>query len=231
MKKHILFLGLVLAFMTSCNEESVGQYPTDNIAPGPVTNVTTKEAFGGGVTLAYTIPDDPDLMGVMAKYTLDTGKEMSVMVSGYAREITLEGFALGIEHSAVLYAIDKSQNLSEPTTVKFTPKRAPIFDVYETLNITSDFGGAKLTWQNPEMKDIIVSVSTPITEGSDVLEDVQNFYSSGVDGSAAVRGFDAEPVTFFVTISDQYGNKTDALSQECLPLYEERIDGNTYWNK
>ena len=50
MKKHILFLGLALAFMTSCNEESVGQYPIDNIAPGPVSNVTTKEVFGGGVT-------------------------------------------------------------------------------------------------------------------------------------------------------------------------------------
>lgn len=231
MKKHILFLGLALAFMTSCNEESVGQYPIDNIAPGPVSNVTTKEVFGGGVTLAYTIPDDPDLMGVMAKYTLDTGKEMSVMVSGYAREITLEGFASATEHSAILYAIDKSQNLSEAVTVKFTPKRAPIFDVYETLKVTSDFGGAKLTWQNPEMKDIIVSVSTPITEGSDVLEDVQNFYSSGADGLAAVRGFEAKPVTFFVTISDQYGNKTDALSQDCLPLYEEKIDGTKYWKK
>ena len=101
MKKHILFLGLALAFMTSCNDESVGQYPNDNFAPGPVSNVTTKEAFGGGVTLAYTIPDDPDLMGVMAKYTLDTGKEMSVMVSGYAREITLEGFASATEPSAI----------------------------------------------------------------------------------------------------------------------------------
>lgn len=67
MKKHILFLGLALAFMTSCNEERVGQYPIDKIAPGPVSNVTTKEVFSGGVTLAYTIPDDPDLMGVMAK--------------------------------------------------------------------------------------------------------------------------------------------------------------------
>lgn len=231
MKKQILFFSLTLALMASCNEDKPGQYPIDSIAPGPVTNVTTKEAFGGGVTLAYTIPDDPDLQGVVANYTLDTGKKMSVMVSGYAREITLEGFATATEHTAELRAIDKSRNLSEPVTVTFTPKRSPIFDVYETLNIVSDFGGAKLTWQNPEMKDIIVAVSTPITEGSNLLEDVQNFYSSGVEGYAAIRGFDAVPVTFFVTISDKYGNTTEAMSQECLPLYEEKIDGTKYWKK
>ena len=121
--------------------------------------------------------------------------------------------------------------MSEPVVAKFTPNRAPIFDVYETLTITSDFGGAKLTWQNPEMKDIIVSVSKPISEGSDVEEDVENFYSSAAEGEGFVRGFDAVPVTFNVVISDQYGNTTDVKSQECLPLYEEKVPSTDYWKR
>ena len=231
MKKHIFLFSLLLASLSACNEESVGQYPTDNVAPGPVTNIGVKETFGGGVTLTYTIPDDADLQGVIANYTLDTGKQMSVMVSGYAREITIEGFATETEHTAELRAMDKSRNLSEPVIAKFTPKRAPIFDVYETLKINSDFGGAKFSWENPEMKDIIVSVSRPLSEGSNVEEDLQNFYSSAPIGEGFVRGLDATPVTLNVVISDQYGNTTDKKSQECLPLYEEKINGTKYWKK
>ena len=232
MKKHILFFSLLAFSFAACEEESVGQYPTDSVAPGPVTNVVVKDAFGGGVTLSYAIPDDPDLQGVMAEYTLDTGEQISTIVSGYAREITMEGFATATEHEATLRAIDKSRNLSEPVVVKFTPKRAPIFDVYESLTITSDFGGAKLTWENPEMRDIIVSVYTPISEDSDIQEEVQDFYSSAAEGEAFVRGFEPVPVTFNVVVSDQYGNTTDVRSQECLPLYEEKVSG-TYckrWN-
>lgn len=231
MKKHILLFSLLAFCLAACEEESVGQYPTDSEAPGPVSNVVVKEVFGGGVTLSYTIPDDPDLQGVMAEYTLDTGEKISTIVSGYAREITIEGFATATEHEATLRAVDKSRNMSEPVVAKFTPNRAPIFDVYETLTITSDFGGAKLTWQNPEMKDIIVSVSKPISEGSDVEEDVENFYSSAAEGEGFVRGFDAVPVTFNVVISDQYGNTTDVKSQECLPLYEEKVPSTDYWKR
>ena len=231
MKKIIVLLSICTGMLVSCQEEYIGQYPTDGQAPGQVTNVTTKSVFGGGVILSYTIPDDPDLQGVKAVYTLDTGKEVSTMVSAYSREIMLEGFASPTEHTARLYSVDKSQNESEPVTVTFTPLRSPIFDVFESLKISSDFGGAKLTWENPEMKDVIVNVSKAITEGSDVQEDVQNFYSSAPAGEGFIRGFDAVPVTFNVSISDKYGNKTETISQEVLPLYEEQIDGKTYWTK
>lgn len=231
MRKHIFLFSLLLAFLSACNEESVGQYPIDNVAPGPVSNVSVKETFGGGVILNYTIPNDADLQGVIANFTLDTGKEMSVMVSGYAREITLEGFANATEHTAELRTMDKSRNLSEPVIVTFTPKRAPIFDVYESLKINSDFGGAKFTWENPEMKDIIVSISKPLTDGSDVEENLQIFYSSAPEGEGFVRGLSVEPVLLSATITDKYGNTTEKKSQECIPLYEEKIQSTKYWKK
>ena len=110
MKKHILLFSLLAFCLAACEEESVGQYPTDSEAPGSVSNVVVKEVFGGGVTLSYTIPDDPDLQGVMAEYTLDTGEKISTIVSGYAREITIEGFATATEHEATLRAVERASN-------------------------------------------------------------------------------------------------------------------------
>ena len=233
MKKisYILILSLMSALcLCSCEEESIGQYPIDEVPPGPVTDVVVSETFGGGAVLSFQIPDDPDLMGVIANFTLDTGKETEVMVSSYARQLTVKGFAEAKEHPVSIRTMDKSRNLSDPVVVMVTPNRAPIYDVYETLAMYDDFGGMQIQWENPERQDIIISVSRPITEGSDMLEDVTTFYSSEKDGMANVRGF-TEPQMFYVSVSDPYGNQTEMVSKLVSPMYEEEIQGSKYWKK
>lgn len=233
MKKtfYISILTVAAVFcLSSCEEESIGQYPTDSTPPGPVTDVMVTETFGGGAVLSFRIPDDPDLMGVVAQYTLDTGKETEVMVSSYAKELTIKGFAEAKEHPVSIFTIDKSRNLSKPVLVMVTPKRAPIYDVFETLAMYDDFGGMQIQWENPERQDIIISVFKPIAEGSDMLEDVTNFYSSEKDGVANVRGF-TETQKFFVSVSDPYGNQTEMISKMVTPMYEEEIQGTKYWKK
>lgn len=231
MKKNILLAACLLFGLAACNEEEVGQYPVDSIPPGPVTDIQVKEAFGGGVTLTYKIPDDLDLLCVKAKYTLDTGKSSELTVSMYATEMKIEGFAEAKPHTIELRAIDRSRNESEPATIEVTPLRGPLFDVFESLRIYSDFGGIQLKWDNPEERDVIIMVSKPIKEGSDVKESVQNFYTSMKEGIGYVRGFEPKEQTFCVEVSDQWGNVTEVKSQVCTPLYEEKVDGTSYWKK
>lgn len=232
MKRHnMLLLGLLTVSLAACNEEYIGQYPIDNIPPQPISEASVKETFSGGAVISYQIPDDPDLMGVKAYYTLDTGKKMQVMTSSYEREITVEGFALEKEHEVELRAVDKSQNESKPIYVKVTPKPAAIYTAFESLKLYDDFGGIQLKWNNPDGKDLIVMVSKPITEGSDMTENVQNFYSSEVEGVGNVRGFDNTPQKFIVEIADKWGNTTESYSQVCTPLYEEELERKKYWKK
>lgn len=231
MKKYLYLLTSSLVSLVACNEESVGQYPIDTVPPKPVTEVSVKETFGGGAIISYQIPDDIDLMGVKAYYTLDTGKKMEVMASAYEKEISIEGYAVEEERTVELRAIDKSRNESEPVYVKITPKPSPIYAAFESLKIYDDFGGIQVQWDNPEEKDIIVMVSKPIKEGSELTEGVQNFYSSAKAGIGYVRGFDAVPQTFCVEVSDKWGNKTEMISQDCLPLYEEELQRKQYWKK
>lgn len=230
MKKYIYWAFCLPLLYGSCNEETVGQYPIDSVPPGPVTNVQVKEAFGGGAVISYTIPEDLDLLGVKASYTLDTGEQVEVIASAYNSEISVEGFAEVKEHPVTLRAIDKSRNESKPVTIQITPKRAPIFEVMESLQIFNDFGGIQLQWQNPDQKDIIIIVSKPVPD-SQLTESVQNIYSSAQDGIGYVRGFPAEPQTFIVEVQDKWGNKTESKSQDCLPLYEEKVNSQKYWKR
>ena len=66
-------------------------------------------------------------------------------------------------------------------------------------------------------------VSEDIMEGSDVQQNVGNYYSSAQDGTAYIRGYEAVPHTFYVQIRDRWGNKTDVKSVTLVPLYEEFI--------
>lgn len=230
MKKYIYWALCLPLLYGSCKEETVGQYPIDSVPPGPVTNVQVKETFGGGAVISYTIPEDFDLMGVKASYMLDTGEQVEVIASAYNSEISVEGFAEVKEHPVTLRAIDKSRNESEPVTIQVTPKRAPIFDVMESLQIFNDFGGIQLQWENPDQKDIIIIVSKPVPN-SQLTESVQNIYSSAQEGIGYVRGFPAEPQTFIVEVQDKWGNKTGSKSQDCLPLYEEKVNSKKYWTR
>ena len=58
MKNYLLLL-VVLGFIAfACSNEPVGQQPTDNVAPGPISNVKVQNTPGGAI-LTYT-PTDED---------------------------------------------------------------------------------------------------------------------------------------------------------------------------
>ena len=70
-------MGLRLAFrFRSCAEDMVKPIENDKDAPGTVQDVKT-ESLPGAVKFTYTLPSDPDLLYVLAKYTNKTGKSWS----------------------------------------------------------------------------------------------------------------------------------------------------------
>jgi hypothetical protein len=211
----------MLTMPTGCKEEQRGQYPVDDIAPNPVINAHVTRTFGGGVTVKYDIPDDRDLLYVVARYKLDTGTDMEIKASIYEKHIDIVGFSHEADHEVELKTVDRSRNESMPVKVKIHPNEAPIHSIFRSLKVYPDFGGIFLQWDNEEKSDITVMVSKPITEASKLTESVINFYSNASEGSGNVRGFTADSQTFIVQIQDRWGNLTDEFSGKYLPKYEE----------
>ncbi|MDR2774159.1 MAG: DUF4959 domain-containing protein [Tannerella sp.] len=232
MKNICYLLIFALLLPISCKEESPGQYPVDGTPPSPLKNVQITSRFGGGVSIKYDIPDDKDLLYVVARYTLDTGSPMEIKTSMYETHLNIIGYSYEAEHDVELRTVDRSRNESEPVIIKVQPKESPIHNIFRSLEIYPDFGGIFVRWANEERSDITVMVSRPIAETSDLTDPVVNFYSNAASGSGNVRGFAADSQAFIVQIQDRWGNLTEEKKGKYLPKYEEECNKALFkrWN-
>jgi len=226
-----LSIFVLFSALTACQEEQRGQFPIDNTPPEPVTALRQESQFGGGVKIRYDLPDDRNMLYVVARYTLDTGREMEVKASVYNTSMDIVGFSHAQERTIEVRTVSRSQVESEPQTLVVHPLRSPIHDVFESLEMMNDFGGIRVLWKNEARAPINVLVSTPV-EGSSLMEQAGNFASSMMNGRGNVRGYKEEPRLFYVRVRDRWGNVTEANVAEYVPIHEEEIDKLRFrrWN-
>ena len=220
-KLNITWTFMLLAFMFSCKEQPVGQYPVDKIAPQSVANPVVQNTKGGAI-LTYDLPNEADLLLVKAVFTLPNGKQKVVETSAYTNSLVINGFAKSAKATVQLITVDKSRNESKPVNVEIEPLDSPIFDVFASTNIIAGFGGVKLTWSNSDKTDIIVGVLSKDEEGK--YKPLENFYTSVATGLGAVRGLNSEPTEFGVFVRDIYDNYTDTLFATLTPWSEQQLD-------
>ncbi len=228
MKTYTILLLLFTCFFCSCAEEERGQYATDSVPPGEIKTATV-ENIPGAAIISYVIPDDTDLLYVKAIYTLDNGEVVEQKASAYASSLTIEGIGKSREVIVTLVAGDRSKNESKPVVVTTHPLDAPIYSILESIQSFSDFGGIRLTWLNPNKADVVIGVITLDEAGKFVV--VQNYYTNAPVGNGNVRGFPSTERVFGMFLRDRWGNLTDTIKGNFLPLFEEEVKG-TYarWN-
>lgn len=222
MKKinSIFLLFLIVVLIISCKEDTIGQFPIDNVPPGQVSNPQVSN-FRGGSTITYTLPDDLDLLYVKAVYTLPNGTNMEVKTSSYANTLTLKGFGRSTTSTVELISVDRSKNESEPVLVEINPLDSPIFEIFSKLNVIATFGGVKLTWENLYNEDVVIDVL--IKDNDEMFTQIERFYTA-TSGSGAVRNQKPVESVFGIVVSDMYDNHTDTLCLTLTPFEETELD-------
>ncbi|MDR1372699.1 MAG: DUF4959 domain-containing protein [Dysgonamonadaceae bacterium] len=160
MKKY-LFLFISLLTIVSCSQwEQPLSTEQDNVAPGPVTINDVVPGYGE-LTVYFTPPTDLDLVGVRATFLKNgTEGELSETFASYhSGRIILKGFGDTIPHKFTLYAVDESNNLSEPKEGEEAPLPNVIALVSRTLTTMNGPGGIYVEWDNPTQQDIAILVS------------------------------------------------------------------------
>lgn len=215
---RLLMLSLIVTF-TSCAEDK-GPQPLEHNSnpPAEVTNVTI-ENLPGKVKLTYTLPSDEDLLYVVARYKLENGTPMEVKASYYSNSLLLEGFAGESTSDVKIYAVNRSETESKPIVVTIAPLKAPIFDIFDSLVAQPDFGGIRITADNPTKEEIGILVMQKNIQG-DWVPLRTSIYTSIDEISKSLRGLEAVPQDFAIVVRDRWLNYTDTLFTTIEPIYE-----------
>jgi hypothetical protein len=219
--KYIAICGLLAVVAGGCDTDQLSSIETDKSAPGPIKNVEA-EPLAGAARLTYSLPSDPDLLYVQAIYKNKAGRAMEFKSSYYTNTLVVDGFPDTEAHTVDLYAVDRSGNRSTPVTIQVTPKTPPVLTTFHTLVVAPDFGGATISFINATKADLAIIVTTPDSTGNMAV--TRTFYTARDTASFSVRGFESVSRQFGVFVRDRWGNESDVLLQELIPIYEIQLD-------
>jgi hypothetical protein len=223
--KKIFFLILITLLpmiMWQCDQVKDWHDPTDSVAPGPVTNPQV-ENLNGGAKITYTLPEDDDLLGVKAEYSLGDGQVREAFASAAKDFIELGGYGNTEKHTVTLYALDKSRNESPPVSVTIEPLISPVDLLMQTLNVQQAFGGVFLSWENVFEKEMAITLYAADSTG--FMQYFDTHYSNSKDGKISFRGFEDKSRNFRIEIRDRWNNYATPFDTAITPLKEVDIFG------
>jgi len=220
LNKAVLFLLFIFAAIISCSDHE----DLDTSPPGVLSNVSVTPTNGGGI-ISYTLPSDDDILYVKAVYTNSQGEEVFRVSSKHNTSVEVNGLSQLTPVSVKLFVVDMNENISETIAIDFTPLKSFIFFVQESIQISPDLGGVKITWENIASKTVFVYVH--ILEGAD--EVIRILSSNNAQESIFIRGLAPSEISISTKVEDFDGNITELEEKgRYTPLFEEKIDKSTW---
>ena len=218
--KKLLFLTILFFAASSCSKQDDG----DTTPPSVLTVDSVTPTNGGGI-ISYTLPNDDDILYVRAEYTNSNGVDVSRASSSYNNSIEIDGLNQTTALTITLYVIDENYNQSAPIYVELVPLESFIYLVQESIEVNTDLGGFRITWENIQSKTVYVFVH--INNG--IEEEIRILSSNNSSESIAVRGLPSEEITISTRIEDFDENSTTLEEKGTLtPLFEQVIDKSTW---
>ena len=219
-------MSLIIIFVSCAEDQGPQPLEHNSNPPAEVTNVAVQN-LPGKAKLTYTLPSDDDLLYVVARYTLENGTPMEVKASYYTNSLLLEGFAGQSTTEVKIYAVNRSETESKPVVVTVAPTKAPIFDVYDSLIAQPDFGGIRITADNPTKEEIGILVMQKNIQG-DWVPLRTSIYTSVDEVKQSLRGFESVDQEFAIVVRDRWLNYTDTLVTTIKPLFEQLMPKSGY---
>jgi hypothetical protein len=214
-----LFVGL---FAASCAEDPFGQTPSDSVPPPPLDKENVRvEKYPGGGKIFYALPKEKDISYVKGEY-FSNGETHVLRSSVYKNYMLVEGLGSTDPITITLSVVDHSENVSAPITTEFTPDTPPLETVFESLEITPDFGGINVAWYNE--LGIEVGITVLVADSLGVYYERRTTFSSLKKGNYTFKGFDTISQKFAIRLFDQWNNVSGLKEVELIPLFETQLD-------
>lgn len=222
MKNLFYLLGLVVLMHTGCKKDTIDRSMEKDGQPPAAVQVEKVTALSGAVEIQFKQPTDLDLLCVRGSYTTKDGQVRETKVSRFKNSIKLAGFGDTSTYKVQLRAEDKGGNLSVPTEITVKPGQPAITTVLKDLVIVPDFGGVNIQFNNSDRDNLAIVLLANDTLGDFVP--VNTYYTDLRAGNFSTHGMKAENTKVGVYVRDRWGNISDTLITEVLPLFEVQLD-------
>jgi hypothetical protein len=222
--KRIYYISLfaLIGCFYACEDVQLG--PKDPGVPwemGPITEYSVNP-INGGAEISYSIPDNPDIMYVMAEYERN-GKIFTEKSSVHTNMLTIEGYHRVDRAKATLYMVNRFEQRSKPLVVEFEPLESIIDLAFESLTLKTGFGGIVASWVNPTAIELGVRLMTYDDSLYHDLVTREMYYTQIEEEIHSFRGFESVETTFAVAFEDKWGNISDTLQYVTTPFFETEI--------
>ena len=229
LRNIILWAGAVI-MAASCADDlgsRVDQHANVGI-PAPVT-VKSVRNIAGGAVIKVTIPDDPNLKGVVAEYER-SGKTVNAKISRYVDSLTVEGYADTKTHKVTLYSFNVNEEKSSGVDVDITPLTPAILEA--EFSVIESFGGVKVHIQNNKSKSDLAICILRDEDLSDLGKplskmkwvEVTTLFTASEDIFLSRRGIEPKEAIFGVYLRDHWGNISDTTTAVLTPIVESKLD-------
>lgn len=221
MKKYSFIIAALVLLLVACSENDVKRPGGGTWGTGPLTGYSVTP-INGGATITYDLPNDKDLLYVMAEYERN-GKLFTEKSSVHKNKITIEGFNTTGTVKAKLYKVNKLEQRSEPLEVEFEPLEGLITIAKRSLKIIPGFGGVVASWHNPGNTEFGVRMLVPDKLRPGELLTKEMYFSSTENDRRSFRGFEPVEGRFGLSFEDKWGNISDTTWLTTTPFFETMI--------
>lgn len=218
--RKLILPGLIIISLFSCDKKE----DIDTTPPGKLT-ITGIVPTYGGAKIAYTLPQDEDVLFVKAKYTNALGNEVFKVSSHYNDTIEVTGFNDTEPKNIKLYVYDRNNNKSEAVETQVTPLESYIFQVQESIEIVPDLGGVKVSWTNPSENPVHVWLYYKKHD----IDTFKIMSSSFSTYRFNIIGLDSVEYEFSADVEDEIGIKSGKkFITNAIPKFEEKIQKDSW---
>lgn len=211
--KYLWIALLIASVFIMCDDDK----NKEDVKPQPISDYQIK-AINGGAVISYTMPNDKNILYVMAEYERN-GQTYIERSSLYNNTVTIEGLNTTGAVYAKLYTVNYYETKSDPLPIEFTPLDSPISIAYSSLVKKAGFGGIYLEWENISQTELAIRLMVK-EDGQWVDKEV---YFSSLSEGRTFREFEDKSTDFGISIEDKWGNISDTASVTLTPIREVEV--------
>lgn len=218
-KFNNIFFGLLICgvLFQSCTEDTQFERAV-GVTPNPIEKLDFEPLSGKAKISINTVQPD-DYMYTRIDFTIREGVERSVKLSKYENSIVIQGFAKEGKHKVKVTPVSKGEVQGQTNEFEIEVLKPPYQVLKNSLKPEFTFSGVKVFYDNPEADPLTINIATYHEDEKKLMTDNNKLVSLN-KGRESFLGIPSKENTFYLYVSDRWGNISDTLSVKGKPWEE-----------